>query len=493
MTPLSRFRALAAAAPGAPAILQGEVATTRAALLARAETLTAPLAARGVTGGSAVLLSAPNSAEVAALVLASWLRGGFPVFVSHHAPDDHVMVAQDRTHAPVTYAPTRDPDAAAGMLSDAGYPTPGQPQRPETIASIVFTSGSTGAPKGVMQSGATLVSGAERIGRTLDYGAEIILCPVPWSHDYGWGQLLSCLVLGLPLVLPETEGVQPMVAATQRHRPTVIAGTPAVFAAMAYGVSNIRTADLSHVRKLTSTGSHLPPELVRDLIPLFPNAQVYANYGLTETYRSACLQPADRAGRETSVGRAVEGVRLFVVDPVGRPLPAGEVGEVIHVGDGTFLGYVDDPAGTARTLREVALEDGRCTGLWSGDLGQLDTDGFLTLVGRRDRMIKSMDVRLSLDDVERRLTASGLVRGVAVVGVPHKVFGTKIVALVELKEGTSPAALKAHARTILNKYMQPRDWRFYDTLPQTPSGKTDYQGILRAEEAGPTHALAAPP
>lgn len=484
MTPLARFQALAGAAPDAPGILQGEAIATRAALLARAGALTAALARRGVGAGDAVILSAPNGAEVAALVLAAWLRGGYPVFVSHHAPADHVEVARVRTGARAVHDPTRDPDAATALLADAGAPVPGTPAPPEAVASVVFTSGSTGAPKGVMQSGANLVSGAERIARTLGYGAETILCPVPWSHDYGWGQLLSCLVLGLPLVLPETEGVQPMVAAMVRHRPTVIAGTPSVFAGMAYGVSDIRTADLAHVRKLTSTGSHLPPELVRDVGTLFPNAQVYANYGLTETYRSACLLPADRPGREASVGRAVEGARLAIVDETGRPLPPGEVGEIVHLGAGAFLGYVGDPERTARTLREVELDGVPQQGVFTGDLGRMDAEGFLTLVGRRDRMIKSMDVRLSLDDVEKRLVASELVRRVAVVGVPHKVFGTRIVALAELKDGATPAALKAYARGALNKYMQPRDWRFPETLPQTPSGKIDYQAIQRAEEAG---------
>ena len=490
MTPLSRFQALAADSD-APAILQGEAVATRRALLDRAAALTAPLAAQGVGPGDAVILSAPNSAEMAALALAAWMRGGHPVFVSHHAPADHIAVAKARTGARLAFDPTRDPDAAAALLEAAGMPAPGAPQPPGAVASVVFTSGSTGAPKGVMQSGANLVSGAQRIARTLGYADDdIILCPVPWSHDYGWGQLLSAFVLGLPLVLPETEGVQPMVAAMQRHRPTVIAGTPAVYAGMAYGISDIRTADLSHVRKLTSTGSHLAPELVRDVATLFPNAQVYAHYGLTETYRSACLQPADRDGREASVGRAVEGARLVVVDESGRPLPAGEAGEIVHLGAGTFLGYVGDPERTARTLREIDLDGERLTGVFTGDMGRIDAAGFLTLVGRRDRMIKSMDVRLSLDDVEKRLIASGLLRRVAVVGVPHKVFGTKIVALAELKDGATPAAVKAHARASLNKYMQPRDWRFPNILPQTPSGKIDYQAIQQAEEAGDSFTIS---
>lgn len=456
------FARRADAQPDRPAILQGKTVTDAATLLAQARNLIPDLTAAGVGPGRPLVVSASNSAGTAAHVLAAWGAGAVPVFVSPHAPPDHLDHATAASHA-------------GAVLTDAGLsPAPAADPHPDLGAetgSVVFTSGSTGRPKGVVQTAATLRDGAERVARLVGYDADDrILCPVPWSHDYGWGQLLSCLAIGVPLVLPELPSVQSLAEAAERHRPTVLAGTPSVFAGMLYGISDIRSMDLSSIRTATSTGSRLPTELAEDISGLLPGVRIFANYGLTETYRTACLRPEERAGRETSVGRAVEGVRLQIIGEDGQPVPTGTVGQVVHHGAGRFAFYLNDPERTARTR----TPDG---GVLTGDLGSLDADGYLTLQGRRDRLIKSMDVQVSLDDVERVLGQARMTRQLAAIARPHKVIGMKIEVYAALLDPTTGPAFKRYARQNLSKFQFPREFHFVEAIPLTASGKVDYVSL----------------
>ena len=460
-----RFQSVARSNGTTIALAKGDSVTTFAELLDLAGVLAPRLAAAEVGPGRPLVLAAPNGPEVAASVVAAWSLGSLPVFVSPHAPAGHLELAVRQSHA------------AARLTETEGLapcdPRERHPELGPEIGSVVFTSGSTGRPKGVMQTQESLIGGAERIGRLNGYEAtDRILCPVPWSHDYGWGQLLTCLLLGIGLVLPAVDGVQGLSDAIERHRPSILAGTPSVFAGMVYGISNIRTADLTSLRKVTSTGSNLSPELVDELLVLLPGAAVYSNYGLTETYRSCCLTPEFRKGRERSVGRPVEGVEILIVGPDNQPLPPGEVGQVVHRGAGGFAAYLGDADRTAASRYDTQA-------VLTGDMGWLDVEGFLYLKGRRDRMIKSMDVLVGLDEVEHILIGSRLLRQIGVIARPHKVIGMKIEAHVVLKDAEEAAALKAFARQNLSKYQMPREFFFVDALPMTASGKIDYLTLSR--------------
>lgn len=478
-TPLAAFNAVLGGKSLYPAMIWGNDTISFGDLNRAAQNIRQMYVEKEVRPGTGVVLTAPNAPWIGAAVLAAWNMGAYPVFVSPHAPASHVTRAKMLTDAACVlteYSGHSDDDTLHGQ--------PLTPPRPEDIASVVFTSGSTGEPKGVMQSGSTLLSGAMRVGRLIGYDSvDRILCPVPFSHDYGWGQLLSCLCLGQTLVLPDREGIPAICDAIARHRPTVIAGTPAVFASMVYGISNIRDVDVSSVKKLTSTGSHLSPELGTDLMASFPNAEVFANYGLSETYRSACLIPTDRVGREAGVGRAIEGVALVVVDEAGNVMPPDAEGEIVHLGAGTAMGYIKDPDRTAKIFRSFLYKGVVKRGVMTGDIGRIDSEGFLTLTGRRDRLIKTMDVRVSLDDVERTLLASQLLERVATIDVADRTSGRKIVAYLVPREHASVADVKAYARQHLSKYMLPRAWHQVASLPATPSGKVDYPALRTMADA----------
>ncbi len=473
-TPLAAFQTVLARQPDAPAILQGDEVTTFAELDRLARALVTELGGCGVEPQTGVVIAMDNGPMVASAVLASWRLSAYPVFVSPNAPADHLDTARQLTSAVVMVTAETPHVAAAadGLASKAAAP--------DEIWSVVFTSGSTGTPKGVIQSGANLLSGARRVGRLNGYDAgDRILCPVPFSHDYGWGQLLSCLCLGTTLVLPVGTGLSGICDAIERHRPTVFAGTPAVFAGLVHGISDIRATDRASIVKATSTGAQLSPSLAKGMEDLFPGLRIYANYGLTETYRSACLLPDERTGREQSVGRAIEGVRLVVVDDQSRILPPGSEGEVVHIGAGACLGYIGDPDRTASLLRPLYDGDDRLAGIHTGDFGVMDAEGFLTLSGRRDRLIKTMDVRISLDSVERTLESSGMVERAAAIDVAERIMGRKIVAIVVMREGSSIDDLKVWARANMPKFNLPRAFHVLDAMPLTVSGKTSYAELKR--------------
>jgi long-chain acyl-CoA synthetase len=311
-----------------------------------------------------------------------------------------------------------------------------------------------------------------------------ILCPIPWSFDYGYGQLLSTLLLGLAQVLPEARTPFAVCEAIERHRPTVFAGLPSIFALLTRGISPLRRTDVSSLRLLTNTGGTIAPDIFEDLLRIFGHCEISLNYGLTETYRSAGLPAALARRRPESVGFAYPGVNLAVVRETGEEAEPGELGEIVHRGVGVFLGYWGAPEATAKMLRPDPLW--RCPGapappaVFTGDLGWKDAEGFLMIKGRRDRLIKSMGVRVSPDEIEAMIRSTGLVRDVAVVGLAHAVMGELVAAAVTVADGAPDPipALRAFARRTMSRYMEPRVYRVMDGFPLTPNGKTDF-GALR--------------
>jgi acyl-CoA synthetase (AMP-forming)/AMP-acid ligase II len=146
-------------------------------------------------------------------------------------------------------------------------------------ASIFFTSGSTGLPKGVTQSHQNLLWGAATVGACLGYRPDDrILCGIPWAFDYGWGQLLSTFVLGITQVIPSARTSIALCDAMAQHKPTVLPGVPALFGDLVRGVAPIRDTERGSIRLLTNTGSKIPPSLFPELLDVFPNAAVSLNY-----------------------------------------------------------------------------------------------------------------------------------------------------------------------------------------------------------------------
>ncbi|MCB2115235.1 MAG: AMP-binding protein, partial [Rhodobacteraceae bacterium] len=487
-----QFCEVAAVAPDLPAVLQGDRVLSYGALRAGASAVARHLAAKGAGRGERAVIWAENSPEMATAVLGTLAAGAIPVFVNALAPASHATIAIERTGARAVFAEAAalarlgfdglaidlsrlpDPSGAADLVP------PDTGRTAQDVASIVFTSGSTGLPKGVAQSHANLVWGCGAMGRILGLGAgERLLGAIPWAFDYGWGQLLSTFLLGAAHILPTAKGGIGACEAIARHRPTVLPGVPALFADLLRGVAPIRETPTDSIRVITNTGSKIPAGLFEDLLGTFPEARVSLNYGLTETYRSASLPFAQARQFPTSVGFALPGAAISVIDPEGRDCAPGEVGEVIHRGAGVFLGYWGDAEKTAQSLRPDPLHATAgippANAVFTGDLGWKDEGGRLYIEGRRDRQIKSMGVRVSPDEIERLIEATGLVKEVAVIGLPHDVVGQQVAAIITPKAPgvETLRALKKSARETMSPYMQPMIWREVDRLPRNPNGKID--------------------
>lgn len=492
----AQFETVATSRGEAVAILQGERRTSFAELHEQATALAQGLAAQDLRVGARALICAANSADLLIWVAALWHRGAIPVLVHADAPSSHQahfiatttpqIIVTDRANDWPESSLRHHPQEHATLALTT--PKAPNPRDGAEVGSVVFTSGSSGLPKGVMQAGATLIDGAARVGAALGYRADDrILCPVPFAFDYGWGQALSCLLQGQSLVLQARAGGFGLCEALALHAPTVLAGVPAVFADLTAGLAPIRETERGSLRLITNTGSKIPLRVFEMLCELFPKTEISLNYGLTETYRSATLPVALARAHPDAVGHALSGVDLLILDDNGQPASVGMQGEIVHRGAGVFLGYWDAPELTAAVLRPDP-EGGPNPVVYTGDLGVVGPDGLLRVLGRRDRQMKSMGVRVSPDEIEAILQACGLVDDLGVVALPDEMLGHLITACVVPHPGVVDTkallrALAIYARDNMSQYMRPRRWEVFDALPRTRSAKVDYPALLRAVEA----------
>ena len=348
-------------------------------------------------------------------------------------------------------------------------------------AQIVYTSGSTGAPKGVTVTHANLAAAA---GTVVDYlglePGDRIAGLLTFSSVYGMSQLLCTVRAGACLVVERSTLPRTIVDTIERERVSVLAAVPPLWLRLLNG-GGLRDRRLPDLRVVTNAGGHLPVDAVRVLRSAHPDARLYLMYGLTEVLRSTYLPPEEVDRRPDSMGRAIPGAEVYVVDEDGRPVPRGSVGELVHRGPTVTRGYWNDPALTARVYRPLPgiTAPGECA-VFSGDLVRQDAEGFLYYVSRRDRLIKTMGFRVGPDEVIDVLIASGEVAEAEVVGEPDPVWGTRIAAHVVLGAGGDLGRLKAFCGRELPRHMQPARFVAHDALPLLPSGKHDLAALAGA-------------
>lgn len=351
------------------------------------------------------------------------------------------------------------------------------------LASIFYTSGSTGAPKGVMLTHLNMRTAAASITQYLGLVAgDVTLTFSPLATDYGWYNVAMTLGAGGTAVL-EPAFVHPgqLVQCVARERATGVALVPTT-AAILLRFPQLRAADLSGVRYVTSTGQALPPRHVFDLQSLFSNARIFSMYGLTECKRVSYLDPAEIQSRPASVGKAIPNTEVYLIDDDGRRIDAADtVGELIVRGSHVMRGYWRRPEETA-----ARLMDGEVPGekvLRTGDLFRMDAEGFLYFVGRKDDLFKSGGQVVSPKEVEAVLhELPGVVEAV-VIGVPDELLGNAIKAVLAVEAGAALAAgdVTAHCRARLEPHLVPRHVELREHLPKTLAGKTDRRSPLLRE------------
>lgn len=365
----------------------------------------------------------------------------------------------------------------------------GAPARPsaaigEDLAAILYTSGSTGSPKGVMLSHRNLLAGARIVRTYLDItGRDRILSLLPFSFDYGLNQLLTAVEQGAATVISTFRLGDEIVRDLRDHAITGLAGVPTIWAILTKAAPSLTKTPLPHLRYITNSGGRVPQETVKALREKLPDTKIYLMYGLTEAFRSTFLPPDEIDRRPTSIGKAIPECEIFIVTAEGQRAKPGEPGILVHRGPTVSLGYWNRPEDTAKVLRPhpfIPAALGGETVCYSGDLAVEDEDGFFSFVARNDAMIKSSGYRISPTEVEESLMSTGLFQQVAVIGLPDPFAGEKVhaVATAANQNIDVSAALKKAAE-MLAPFMIPRAIELVERLPTTANGKVDYRALVR--------------
>jgi amino acid adenylation domain-containing protein len=349
------------------------------------------------------------------------------------------------------------------------------------IAQIVYTSGSTGLPKGVVVSHANLWAGMRAVSSYLGITEnDRIASLLPFSFDYGFNQLLCCVGTGATLVVETSPIPQRIVETIRSRRITLLPAVPPLWLQL-LGVEAFRSERLESLRVMTNTGGRLPAEAVRKLRQAQPHADLVLMYGLTEAFRSSYLSPERVDRKPNSIGRAIPGAELLVLREDLTPCRTGEIGQLVHRGPTVTLGYWDDPEATDKVfrpnpLRPVGTPDSERVA-FSGDLVYRDEEGDLYFVSRPDGMIKTLGYRVSPDEVVEVLYASGEITEAVVAAEPDEWRGSRIVAYVVLAEDGRLDQLEGFCAREMPRYMRPSRIEVRTALSRTVSGKHDVRAI----------------
>ncbi|WP_156842407.1 acyl-CoA ligase (AMP-forming), exosortase A system-associated [Novosphingobium aquimarinum] len=350
---------------------------------------------------------------------------------------------------------------------------------PDALAAILYTSGSTGRPKGVMLSHANLWLGAESVADYLGLTAEDrTLAVLPFAFDYGQNQLLSTWYAGGCVVPIDYLLPRDLVKAVGRHAITTLAAVPPLWVQLC---ELDWPADVAAtLKRLTNSGGALTPDLVRRLRGLFPEARLFAMYGLTEAFRSTYLDPVLIDTHPTSMGSAIPHAEILVINDLGGVAEIGEEGELVHCGPLVAAGYWQDAQRTAERFRPAPAAS-RYGGMavWSGDRVRRDAEGLLYFVGRRDAMIKSAGNRISPQEIEEAALATGLVAEAVALGVADERLGQAVHLVVRpaADRSEAEAELPRKLMQVLPNFMQPQVIHWKATMPIGPNGKIDRAGL----------------
>lgn len=368
---------------------------------------------------------------------------------------------------------TADPGAGVPEAVSTGAPVG------RDVALALFTSGSTGTAKGVLISHQDLhnrvMTECEYFGTTAE---DVLLNVLPFSFDVGTNQLFSSLATGAQLVILNSWMPLDIVSAIARYQVTGMSAVPAIWTSvLALDDADAVAAGFRRLRYVTVSGGDLPPNYLTRLGGLLEGVQIFKTYGQSETFRSGLLLPSEFKNKMRSVGKAVRGTQVYILNAKGRQAGPGEAGEILHHGDGTMLGYLGDARATRRKLRANPLQRGRgpCrqTVVFTGDLGRLDEDGYLYVLGRKDKMIKSSGYRVYPKEVSDQILLHPAVADAVVFGLPDRALGQAIVAEIQVKPGSAmtETEMKGFLADKLPPYMIPSRIAFVPAFPRTPSGK----------------------
>ena len=343
---------------------------------------------------------------------------------------------------------------------------------PTDLAALIYTSGSTGDPKGVMMTHQSMIF----MTHCLDYylglsRSDKIINFLPLAFDYGLYQVFMSISLGATLVLEKSFAFPAnIMACISDYNVSVFPGVPTVYKTL-ISMSKKSKICFPHVRKITNTAAALSANLTPDLQKIFPNAQIYKMYGLTECKRVCYLDPRYLDDAPDSVGKAIPGTEAYILSKEGFPVSPGETG-ILHVrGPHVMQGYWKRPQETAHMLK-----DGKYPGdkvLCTHDWFSIDSNGYLYFKGRSDDIIKTRGEKVSPLEVENCLDGIEGVKDSAVISEPDELWGEAIVAYIVLDGSTdiNEHEIKKICRSRLESHMVPNKLFLVSELPTTHTGK----------------------
>jgi long-chain acyl-CoA synthetase len=345
---------------------------------------------------------------------------------------------------------------------------------PSETAVILYTSGTTGNPKGVELTHFSLYANAQYISeRTFSLWPDEIhilgpgdvgLAALPLYHTFGQTNIQNgMLVNGGAVTYLQRFTPQSAVEIIARDRVTFFAGVPSMYVGILHDAA-CQSADFSSLKYCASGGAPMPVDLKNRFHQKF-GVRIQEGYGLTETSPLACIQKPNETHKAGTIGKPIAGVEMRCVDDQDQDVPRGERGEVIIRGHNIMKGYFNRPEATAAAMRNGWFH--------SGDIGLIDADGDFCIVDRKKEMIIRGGYNVYPREVEEVLYAHPAVREAAVIGIPHEVHGEEVKAVVAFKPGASATEeeIIAHCQKHVAKYKYPRIVEIRPELPKGPTGK----------------------
>jgi long-chain acyl-CoA synthetase len=476
------------------AVRLGEAAMTFRDLDEASARLAGLLRARGVRPGDRVAVMLPNLPSFAVIYYGVLRAGGVVVpmnpllkarEVAYYLGDSGARlifawrgVADEAGKgAQATNVDMIDVDPAGfADLVDPAEPVREVVDRHEAdTAVILYTSGTTGQPKGAELTHANLARNVEVLCTDLLEltPEDVIFGGLPLFHSFGQTCTLNAAVAsGASLSLLPRFDPEQALRVLSGHRATVFAGVPTMYGAL-LGHPDRAAYDVSALRVCVSGGAAMPVEVLRGFEKAF-GCLVLEGYGLSETSPVASFNHPDRERRPGSIGTPIRGVQMRVVDEHDREVPQGDVGEIVIRGHNVMKGYWRRPAETAAAIRDGWFH--------SGDLGRVDEDGYFAIVDRKKDLVIRGGYNVYPREVEEVLYEHPAVAEAAVIGVPDRQLGEEVAAAVALKPGATATAdeLRDHVKSQVAAYKYPRRVWFVDALPKGPTGK-----ILKREIVPP--------
>jgi amino acid adenylation domain-containing protein len=412
-----------------------------------------------------------NDCRATALVTDAHLAGVFRAAVAR-APHLRAVIVSGGA-APELLASL--PGGVSEQDARAGQPVDAAPPRrciDVDLAAIIYTSGSTGDPKGVMLTHRNMLTAGTSVSTYLGMREDdVVLLALPMAFDYGLYQMIMSFRVGARVVVERSFTFPAAVLKMMVDEGiTGFPGVPTIFAIL-FELKTLADYDLSKIRYVTNTAAALPEKHITGLQKLFPQAQIFSMYGLTECKRCTYLPPDEVSRKPGSVGIAIPNTELWIVGDDDQRLPYGQVGQLVIRGATVMKGYWEKPEATAKKLRPGPVPGEMV--LYTGDLCRQDEDGYLYFVGRMDDIIKSRGEKVAPKEVENAIVEIAGVKEAAVIGVPDPVLGEAVKAFVVIEKGATLTArdIQRECQKRLENFMVPKEIVLATELPKTTTGK----------------------